>query len=225
MSCHNKKNLTELAMKDTALKDLNLNSKLNNKTTHGNKTKKQTCYPVLENNSILYERINIGTKLNLKRQRRHSRRNCSGLCERSLCPWREVMDVDTDRIPSAIPKAVCSRKCQFDFTDPGVSKFLNVYTACEPLTLDIPIVKNNNRTHLKDWPIACVCVKKSISTVSRKNVTASRHQRSEDLEKPINMVKHRRQHKGKNQRRSNRQRHRTKLRIMSSFMFFPKFKK
>jgi hypothetical protein len=58
----------------------------------------------------------------------------SGLCERSLCPWKRIIDYDPKRIPETLWKAECLNKtCQFPISSPHN----RLLTTCEEVKTGI----------------------------------------------------------------------------------------
>ncbi|XP_053378170.1 uncharacterized protein LOC123530144 isoform X1 [Mercenaria mercenaria] len=186
---------------------------------------------VLRNYLILNKLGGMEIQLKHKRQKRHStKKNCLGLCKRSLCPWTEVWDIDNDRIPSSIPRAICNSKCHFNFTALISSKILNVFTACEPFKIDYPIFKDNKYTYMKDWPVACVCTKKLSSTVPHIR-TKDSHVNRKKLKNHVFNAKSRRHkhHKDKNRRGHNKLQRYKYFKVippvLRPFQFLPQYKK
>ncbi|XP_053378171.1 uncharacterized protein LOC123530144 isoform X2 [Mercenaria mercenaria] len=159
---------------------------------------------VLRNYLILNKLGGMEIQLKHKRQKRHStKKNCLGLCKRSLCPWTEVWDIDNDRIPSSIPRAICN---------------------------NYPIFKDNKYTYMKDWPVACVCTKKLSSTVPHIR-TKDSHVNRKKLKNHVFNAKSRRHkhHKDKNRRGHNKLQRYKYFKVippvLRPFQFLPQYKK
>lgn len=89
---------------------------------------------------ISYRRRKRSSCIRQKRSsnRRQKRSSNSDIYRRSICPWINVWDMDTERSPLFIPKAKCSsRKCHFNFTELVIPEIIEVLTTCEPLTTGI----------------------------------------------------------------------------------------
>lgn len=123
---------TDLLSTDTLKKKTRLGS------VHGGY---ETFYnPVLQNDSVLHAYLSTerSEKRSIKkrnvRKKRSGNRNCSGLCERSLCSWRDEWDEEITRIPQFIKYAVCdSPRCNFSFADLNneASFALQINTYCD----------------------------------------------------------------------------------------------
>jgi hypothetical protein len=57
--------------------------------------------------------------------------------KRCLCPWKTKWNYDSRRTPVFIAKAICSNKCNFNFTSTQLSYLSDVLTSCEPFTRGI----------------------------------------------------------------------------------------
>lgn len=134
--------------------------------------------PVLKNYAIIQDYLNHRNKIIyytrskriLKPYRNLNYDNCSGFCERSLCPWATHWDDDEKRIPQFIAYAKCkSNECNFQYAGLNdVSNFkLKMYTNCEAITTDISVVKEGKALWLTDWPIACMCAKARVHTSAK----------------------------------------------------------
>lgn len=109
----------------------------------------ETFYnPVLQNVSVLHDYLKTERsekrsfqKRNVRKKRSRNR-NCSGLCERSLCSWREEWDEEITRVPQFIKYAVCdSPRCDFSFADLSndASFALQINTYCDVIKVGMVI--------------------------------------------------------------------------------------
>lgn len=124
--------------------------------------------PVLQNSSAVKEHIR--NQFQTGRSKRSSDRKCSDQCTRSLCPWSERWDEDSERVPMFIKYALCdSPTCNFEFDDLGslIKLSLSVYTQCEQVRTNIEVKENGRRKLLTNWPIACVCTRRRSDSNTR----------------------------------------------------------
>jgi hypothetical protein len=59
------------------------------------------------------------------------------ISKRCLCPWKTKWNYDRRRTPVFIAKAICGKKCNFNFTSSQLSYLSDVLTSCEPFTRGI----------------------------------------------------------------------------------------
>ncbi|XP_045165920.2 uncharacterized protein LOC123529597 [Mercenaria mercenaria] len=149
--------------------DLSNTSFFDNDRFHSRKS--QYYDPVLKNHSDLKDYLNgMIEKVNEDddtekvpaRQKRSPLKNCTGLCERSLCPWTMHWNEDTDRVPQFIRYAKCKTDyCNFSFAKLGffAAFKLGINTVCEIVTTDIFSTKEGKVHWITGWPIACICAK------------------------------------------------------------------